>query len=64
MKRVKDTRDFSREARASQLYEELRRLDIHELRIEARLSSVDPASMGRQQVIGAIIDKHLSKEER
>lgn len=64
MKRVKDCRDYSREAAANRAYEVLRRLDSAELRIEARLAGIDPSGMGRQQIITCLIDKELGEEQR
>lgn len=61
MNRVKDNRDFEREARASKRYEELRRLDAYELRTEALLHGIDPLHLSRQQVIAAIIENEEAR---
>lgn len=59
---VMDSRDFAAETEASDAYEKLRRLDNTELRMEAHFHGINPLGMGRQQIIGCIIDKELGGE--
>ena len=50
---------YAREIAGSRRYDELRKLDLTELRIEARLRGIDPAGLNRQQVIAEIIRKEI-----
>lgn len=61
--RVKDNRDFARERRASEVYEELRKLSLDELLIEAKLAGVDTYRLNRQQIIAAVIDKQVNRRK-
>lgn len=62
MTRIKDTRDFDRERAASARYEELRKLDATELRMEARFQGINPLGLSRQQIIASLIEKEGEHE--